>query len=721
MSGIVNPALWLRVSATWAIVGLALLQAAPASAWKALPTRSNVLFALGDSVSACPAGDSVVAGHPARLRVALRYLGDPLPTPRAGVPPESLVLRLAPLAGPTSPVVHDLSVAPLASSLFADDSTDAAGEARFTVPSLSGSGRLALTLLIAGEEVGRDTATIRSPDADGDGRVDGADPILDLDYGGSVDATDMALAAMHAGHGHRTALHGTPIRRTDLCGTCPEETEGTLGESGAAWSPDGRRLAFTRFTGPLADCAVHLVPADPGDGNEMVPFTFPPAGVHDYDPDWSPLGTEIAFDRGDSACFRKGIPGLNPDTTLHLITRYDDGTPLHRGDITPAISPDGRWVAFSRKSPEGYWHLWKIPIEGMEAGAVPQQLTSTLYASDMYPRWSPDGEWLYTDRQNGFGGARRIYRIRATGGAEDSLLAPAAGLEAGSPGLSPDGIVVAAGVGTHTAMSSRVLEAALPAQTTLAQAIPAFADYTLGEGFPLLLPRFSPDGTRLALRASPPDRPWELPQIWATRRNMSLPPVLHTVAWLPVPPATPVVDIAVVPGAYLAFVATASDPEDDPLAWTAYSLRADLGMSFDPMSASFDWTPPPAAAGNTYTVRFQVTTPSGGTAYALARIHVSGPAGVAAGGAAALALSPLRPNPCTGAMIVPFDLPAAARARIEFLDLAGRRVALVFDGPLEAGRHEVPWSAGAGVRPGVYRCRLSAGSRHAERTIVLVR
>jgi hypothetical protein len=443
--------------------------------------------------------------------------------------------------------------------------------------------------------------------------------------------------------------------------------------------------------------------------------------VHDYDPDWSPFGTEIAFDRGDRSCFRKGIPGLNPDTTLHLITHYDDGTPSHIGDITPAISPDGRWVAFSRKSPEGYWHLWKIPIEGMEAGAVPQQLTSTLYASDMYPRWSPDGEWIYVDRQNGFDGARRIYRIRATGGPEDSLLAPAGGLEAGSPGLSPDGLVVASGVGTHTAMSLRALEAALPTQTTLAQAIPSFADYTISEGYPLLLPRFSPDGTRLVLRASPPDRPWELPQIWATRRNMSLPPVLHTVAGLAVAPATPVVDITALPGAHLAFAATASDPENDPLAWAAYFLRADLGMTFDPVGAAFDWTPPPAVAGSTFTVRFQVMTPSGGTAYALARIHVSGPAGVTSGGTAALALSPLRPNPSAGTAIIPFALPAAARVRIEILDLAGRRVALVLDGLLDAGRHEARWSAGPGVRPGVYRCRLSAGSRHAERAIVLVR
>ena len=704
-----------------AIAGLSLQAASAAAGWRSLPEHANVQWAVADLVSACPAGDSVAAGHPGRLRVALRYSGGLPLVPRLGVPPESLVMRLEPLPGPGAVVVHDLSFIAGAWHLFADDSTNAAGEARFTVLGLSGSGLVALSLMIAGEAVAADTVTIRSADSNDDGRVSSTDAALDLDYSGTVDAADLALQAAHNGHGHRSALHGTLVRRTDLCGTCPDESEGTLGESGASWSPDGREIAFTRFTGPYADCAVHRVPSDPLEGNEMLPFTFPPSGVHDYDPDWSPLGIEIAFDRGDSACYRKGVPGLNPDTTLHLITRFDDGSPLHRGDITPAISPDGRWVAFSRKSPEGYWHLWKIPIEGMEAGAVAIQLTSTLYASETYPRWSPDGQWLYYDRQNGFDGQRRIYRIRASGGVEDSLLAPTGGLEAMSPGVSPDGLIVAGGVGPHHTASLRAIEAALPAQTTLAQAIPEFPGVEMSEGFPLPAPRFSPDGTRLALRASPAEHPSELPQIWTTRRNMSLPPVLHTVAALPIAPATPFVDLAATPGTPLAFTVTASDPEGDPLTWAAYFLRTDLGMSFNPGSAGFSWTPPTSSAGGTFTVRFQVTTPSGGTACALARLHVAGPTSVDADGRSPFALSPGLPNPFSRAATLRFVLPAATQARLEVLDLAGRCVAVVLEDRLEAGPHEARWSPGPQVPAGMYFCRLTAGAQHAGRKIVLAR
>ena len=694
---------------------LAVARSAVGAEWRSLPAHPNIAWAVGDSVSACPGGDSAAPGVPPRLRVALRYCGGAPCLPRCGVPPDSLLLRIAPLPASGTATVNDLPPGAGGWQLQADDSTDALGETRFTVPSLSGVGMLGLSLVVSGEPVASDVATIRSADGDLDGRVGGGEGQVDLDYSGGVDAADLALIAAHVGHWHREVLAGTLVQRTDLCGTCPPETEGTLGESGASWSPDGRRLAFTRFTGPLADCAVHIVASDPRDGNATVQFTFPPAGVHDYDPDWSPLGTEIAFDRGDSACYRKGVPGVNPDTALHLITRSDDGSPHHIGDISPSISTDGRWVAFSRKGAEGYWHLWKIPIEGMEAGRTPTQLTNTLYASDLYPRWSADGAWIYVDRENGYAGIRHVYRIPAAGGREDSLLAPP-GLNATTPGPSPDGLVVALGIGGPTTSAPWAIEAALPAQSTLSAAIPAFPGYGLTEDHPLLLPRFSPDGTRIALRASPAGRPSELPQIWATRRAVSPPPVLQALAGLTLDPATPFADLDAPPGVPLVFALVASNPGGGPLTWSAYFLRVDIGMSFDPVTATFTWTPPESAADSVFTVRFQASTPSGGTAYALARLQV----GIAHAGSPGLALGPAAPNPFADAVTIPFVLPAAADTRLEIFDLAGRRIEVVLDVRLAAGPHAARWVAGA-HRPGVYLCRLEAGPWRAQRTLVLAR
>ena len=51
------------------------------------PTLGNVSWGFDDFLTACPAGDSVFAGHPARLCISVVY-EDANCNPRAKVPPE---------------------------------------------------------------------------------------------------------------------------------------------------------------------------------------------------------------------------------------------------------------------------------------------------------------------------------------------------------------------------------------------------------------------------------------------------------------------------------------------------------------------------------------------------------------------------------------------------------------------------------------------------------
>lgn len=87
-------------------------------------------------------------------------------------------------------------------------------------------------------------------------------------------------------------------------------------------------------------------------------------------------------------------------------------------------------------------------------------------------------------------------------------------------------------------------------------------------------------------------------------------------------------------------------------------------------------------------------------------------------------LAPVRlaqnhPNPAHARTRVAFELAAAGRARLEVFDLAGRRVAAPLDAVLGAGPHEVDLDV-AGLAPGLYLYRLSAGAGGRSRRMLVV-
>jgi hypothetical protein len=683
---------------------------APASAGARTLDAGNVAWSFRDSVVGCPGGDSVSTAHPSRLRIVVAYLRD-TSLPAAGVPPESIWVELG-------AATSNLRVNDQGPKIFADDSTDADGRARITLPSFSGCGTIEFSVSVSGTPVGAATASVRTTDADADGRATASEAPCDLDDSGSIGAGDSALVAPHLGHAHRHALFGTLVRRTNLCDSCDvaeedAELSGVIGASTVSWSPDGRRLAFTIHTAPHGDCSVYIAHSDPRDGDDLMQFTFPDSGVHDYDPTWSPLGTEIAFGRADNTIWAKGVPGLAGDTTLRLVTRHNDATVAERGDLTPAFSPDGEWIAFTRHSAEGeHYHLWKTPADGDTTRGV--QLTNEPTGDDFYPQWSPDGAWIVYDVVRN--GKHGVYRVASSGGAAIPVLLPGGGLIASTPAYSPDGEALLLGVGDTTGSHTHVLDASASG-LTLPSAIPVlhYPDQADSANDPILTPRLSPDGTRLALRTT---------QLFAARRNMSVPPRITRVAGQAIDHALPFVSLVRAAGAPFEITVEGSDPEDDPLTWHAYLLEP--GMSFDAPSHTLSWTPPDSMLGRSVNVRFLVTTESGGCDYAIARIHVADAADVAdAGRASRFGFASIGPNPLRTRATIAYTLPALARVRLEVFDVSGRRVRLLADAERPAGTHAVEWDGrdarGRRVAAGIYVCRLSAGASRAESKIVVVR
>jgi imidazolonepropionase-like amidohydrolase/Tol biopolymer transport system component len=89
----------------------------------------------------------------------------------------------------------------------------------------------------------------------------------------------------------------------------------------------------------------------------------------------------------------------------HEFALPDTATRTHSVD-QPALSPDGRWVAFSAL--DRIW-VMELPHDGLTAGP-PRRLTRDS-VGEFYPSWSPDGQWIvYSSWMDGVGGAvRRAY------------------------------------------------------------------------------------------------------------------------------------------------------------------------------------------------------------------------------------------------------------------------------------------------------------------------
>jgi hypothetical protein len=90
-----------------------------------------------------------------------------------------------------------------------------------------------------------------------------------------------------------------------------------------------------------------------------------------------------------------------------------------------------------------------------------------------------------------------------------------------------------------------------------------------------------------------------------------------------------------------------------------------------------------------------------------------------------LYLAPARPNPSSGSVEIRFGTPEGGPARLLIVDVAGRQVAVLYDGWLEGGDHILAWdgkTAGGIESPsGVYFYALTAGSRTMTQRLVLER
>lgn len=161
-----------------------------------------------------------------------------------------------------------------------------------------------------------------------------------------------------------------------------------------SWSPDGRRLAFSRD-------GIFTIGVD---GRGLTRLTWETAGYDDRDPAWSPNGATIAFAR---IHVRYPYPWgriVLLDLTSRSERTFSDGSAQWEYD--PDWSPDGRGIALTGE----HESCCPTPIIA-RARSAGRDISFGGWENESWdPTWSPDG------RRIAFVKERGIYIAPASGG-----------------------------------------------------------------------------------------------------------------------------------------------------------------------------------------------------------------------------------------------------------------------------------------------------------------
>ncbi len=274
------------------------------------------------------------------------------------------------------------------------DDTEDGTHHQQTVPQEGDWGIYALDLASQDVELiwsGNDTITCRCLNHAGDVLA------FSQKAGGTADSNEEIFAI---------GVDGTGLRRL---------TDNSYRDLFPSYSPDDSRMAFLTIRSSTLDIFV----MDAGGGNQRLLYD---SGFHDSDINWG-SGGRIAFTR-NSQIWTMNEDGSDPRQVTSPPRAGEPGKAnLPFGDYDPNFSPDGSRIAFERlegdTSVHGNYNLFLIDA----SGAGETRLTDTGYSQGL-PVWSHSGDRLvYVVAAVGSEGKYDIHMIDADG-ANDRNITP---------------------------------------------------------------------------------------------------------------------------------------------------------------------------------------------------------------------------------------------------------------------------------------------------------
>jgi len=194
----------------------------------------------------------------------------------------------------------------------------------------------------------------------------------------SPDGTRIAVSIFPTGEGDRTIW----VMNAD--GSDPVQVAAAENVSVPSWSPDGTTIAYSAKVEDRTE--IHLVSAD-GTNDRIVHAEGAEGTFAVFSAMFSPDGTEILFDRGTDSGFDIYVMNVDGTDARRLTTT---GT-----DYDPHWSPDGTQIAFTRQEnievdgqARATSDIFVMNADGTEVRRLTNGGNRSTY---LYPQWSPDG------------------------------------------------------------------------------------------------------------------------------------------------------------------------------------------------------------------------------------------------------------------------------------------------------------------------------------------